>query len=129
MGVFRSVFSLSLLAGLAAFLTPIITHLVRIGGPFLTPHPTILGEGQGPILIEDTIHCEDVHFYRPANLLFSACEDNQETRFSWFPGLGHLEPVPSARGSIHVIDPKASWPFILMFTPQNDHILIGVALT
>lgn len=106
MGLFRSVFGLSVLAGLLAFVVPVVQHFIKIHGPFLVPIPTVLGEGQGPIYIDDTIHCEDVHHYRPANLLFTACEDVKETRFKWFPGLVHLEPSSPARGSIHIVDPK-----------------------
>lgn len=110
MGLFRSAVNLSLLAGLAAFLVPWGAHLVRIGGLFLTPIPTVLGDGQGPIYIEDTVHCEDVHHYLPANLLFAACEDSKSTRFDWFPPLGHLTPLPGvgARGSIHVVNPQVN---------------------
>lgn len=99
---------LALIAALVALLAPTVIHLAKIGGPFLTPNPTILGEGQGPIVIEDTIHCEDVHHYRPANLLFTACEDSKATRFDWFPGLGHLKPDAAGKGSIHVVDPQVS---------------------
>ncbi|KAJ5219824.1 hypothetical protein N7468_009028 [Penicillium chermesinum] len=106
MGSLRSVLNLSLLAGFAAFVVPVVVHFLTVFGPFLVPKPTVLGEGQGPIYIQDTVHCEDVHHYLPANLLFTACEDVKETRFKWFPGLGHyLEPQPPARGSIHVVDP------------------------
>ncbi|KAJ5632985.1 hypothetical protein N7490_009324 [Penicillium lividum] len=112
---FRSIFGLGLV-GLTAFWLPMIIHFLNIGGAFQTPTPTILGEGQGPIRIEDTIHCEDVHHYRPANLLFAACEDVKDTRFDWFPGLGHLTPHPPARGSIHVIDPKTFKSKRLAFT-------------
>lgn len=108
MGLFSLAFNLSLFAALAAILVPWGTHLVKIGGPFLTPNPTVLAEGHGPVYIEDTVHCEDVHHYRPANLLFAACEDSKSTRFDWFPPLGHLTPRPEARGSIHVVDPKVS---------------------
>ncbi|KXG45720.1 uncharacterized protein PGRI_045760 [Penicillium griseofulvum] len=101
---FGTVFSLGLVA-LVAFLAGPISHFVQITGVFFTPNSTVLGESQGPIYIEDTIHCEDVHHYRPANLLFTACEDNKNIRFSWFPPLGHLLPL-TAQGSIHVVDPK-----------------------
>lgn len=116
MGLFRSAFTLSLLAALAAFLVPWGAHLVKIGGPFLTPVPTVLGESQGPIYIEDTVHCEDVHHYLPANLLFAACEDSKSTRFDWFPPLGHLTPLPGARarGSIHVVNPQVSSVLVYM---------------
>ncbi|KAJ5999169.1 hypothetical protein N7451_006979 [Penicillium sp. IBT 35674x] len=116
MGVFRSLFGIGLVAGLVAFWLPMIVHFIKIGGVFETPTPTVLEEGQGPIRIEDTIHCEDVHHYRAANLLFTACEDTKDTRFDWFPGLGHLTPHPPARGSIHVIDPKTFKSKRLAFT-------------
>lgn len=117
MGLFSSKLALGLLIGLAAYLIPIINHIIKIGGVFDTPQQTVFGEGEGPIYIEDTIHCEDLHHYLPANLLFTACEDTVETRLDWFPGLGHLEPHSPARGSIHVIDPKvcpcATWAYEL----------------
>ncbi|KAI2675823.1 hypothetical protein CBS147332_8801 [Penicillium roqueforti] len=93
------------LVALVAFLAGPISHFVQIAGVFLTPNPTVLAAGQGPIYIQDTIHCEDVHYYRPANLLFTACEDDKSTRFSWFPPIGHFLPV-TTQGSIHVVDPK-----------------------
>ncbi|CAG7958870.1 unnamed protein product [Penicillium salamii] len=96
---------LGLFAALVSYLAGPVSHIVRISGVFLTPNPTVLGEGQGPIYIADTVHCEDVHHYRPANLLFTACEDHKSTRFSWFPPLGHMAQ-PSTRGSLHVVDPK-----------------------
>ncbi|KAJ5780889.1 hypothetical protein N7457_006049 [Penicillium paradoxum] len=100
---FGTVFSLGLL--LVAFLAGPISQFVRIGGVFLTPNPTVLSKGQGPIHIEDTVHCEDLHHYRPANLLFTACEDDRSGRFSWFPPLGNFVPVRN-QGSIHVVDPN-----------------------
>lgn len=115
MGFLRSSFGLGLIVGLVAFWGPIIWHHARIGGVFLTPKQTVFGEGQGPIRIEDTIHCEDVHYYEPANLVFTACEDTKDTRFKWFPGLGQLTPHPPARGSIHVVDPKVRY-----FNYDND---------
>ncbi|EFQ34882.1 serum paraoxonase/arylesterase [Colletotrichum graminicola] len=61
------------------------------------------------VLIDDTVHCEDIHHHVPSGLLFTACEDDETTRGAWFPGLGHLDdPVKGSKqkGSIHVIDPK-----------------------
>lgn len=95
----------SVFAAVVALLAGPISHLVRIGGVFLSPTLTILGEDQGPIFIEDTLHCEDVHYYRPANVLFTACEDDKNTRFSWFPPLGNLLQLKT-RGSVHTVDPK-----------------------
>ncbi|KAJ5377830.1 uncharacterized protein N7496_005239 [Penicillium cataractarum] len=105
MGLLSSAF-LGLFTMLVAILGPAVLHIIRVSGPFLTPNPTVLGAGQGPIVIEDTVHCEDLHYHRPANLLFTACEDVKETRFDWFPGLGHLDAKTVGRGSIHVVDPK-----------------------
>lgn len=95
----------TLLAAVIALLAGPIGHLVRIGGVFLSPAQTILEEDQGPIFINDTLHCEDVHYYRPANVLFTACEDDKSTRFSWFPPLGNLFQMKT-RGSFHIVDPK-----------------------
>ncbi|KAJ5692116.1 hypothetical protein N7462_001539 [Penicillium macrosclerotiorum] len=105
MGLFRSAL-LGLFAIAAAVIAPAVIHMVQVHGIFLTPKQTVLGEGQGPIYIPDTIHCEDLHHYRPANLLFTACEDVKTTRFKWFPGLGHLDAESAGQGSIHVVDPK-----------------------
>jgi hypothetical protein len=63
------------------------------------------------IAIPDTVHCEDLHYYAPSGTLFTACEDNADTRFKWFPGLANFddpELASKSRGSIHVIDPKVS---------------------
>lgn len=59
--------------------------------------------------IQDTTHCEDLHHYAPRNILFTACEDSDTIRFSWFPPLGVFDDptlATKARGSIHVIDPE-----------------------
>ncbi|OQD80888.1 hypothetical protein PENANT_c031G08337 [Penicillium antarcticum] len=66
--------ALATLIALISFLSAPISHIIRVGGVFHTPIPTILPDGHGPIYIEDTIHCEDVHHYKPANVLFTAYE-------------------------------------------------------
>ncbi|KAJ4302034.1 hypothetical protein N0V88_002167 [Collariella sp. IMI 366227] len=61
------------------------------------------------IVIPDTVHCEDLHYHASSGTLFTACEDNSETRFKWFPPLANFddpELAGKARGSIHVIDPR-----------------------
>ncbi|KAK0636405.1 hypothetical protein B0T17DRAFT_613140 [Bombardia bombarda] len=61
------------------------------------------------ISITDTTHCEDIHYHAPTDTLFTACEDNPETRFKWFPALANFDdPALGARsrGSIHVINPQ-----------------------
>ncbi|KAK4869767.1 hypothetical protein LT330_005491 [Penicillium expansum] len=115
---FGTIISLGLVA-LVAFLAGPINHFVQVTGFFRTLNPTVLGEGQGPIHIEDTIHCEDLHHYRPANLLFTACEDDKSTRFSWFPPLGHMLPR-TTQGSIHVVNPKTMKSTRLAFENFQD---------
>ncbi|KAJ5555516.1 hypothetical protein N7461_003986 [Penicillium sp. DV-2018c] len=114
---FGTALSIGLVA-LIAFLAGPISHFIRVAGVFLTPNPTVLAEGQAPIYIEDTIHCEDLHHYRPANLLFTACEDDKSTRFKWFPPLGSFVPV-ATQGSIHVIDPETMKSSRLAFEDFN----------
>ncbi|KAK0727515.1 hypothetical protein B0T26DRAFT_637893 [Lasiosphaeria miniovina] len=59
--------------------------------------------------IADTAYCEDIHYHAPSSTLFTACEDNDETRHKWFPPLTNFddpELAQRSRGSIHVINPK-----------------------
>lgn len=61
------------------------------------------------VVIQDTTHCEDLHYHASTNSIFTACEDVSVTRHSWFPGLGLLkDPLigQEGKGSIHVIDTK-----------------------
>ncbi|KJZ75167.1 hypothetical protein HIM_05361 [Hirsutella minnesotensis 3608] len=56
-----------------------------------------------------TAHCEDIHYHKSSNLLFTACEDDPATRHAWFPPLAifdHPEVGFQARGSLKTIDPK-----------------------
>lgn len=104
-----------LVALLSAFLAaPAIYNadLVRtfkVMGVFRNPTNTAIPDSSSLVVIDDTTHCEDLHYHAPSNLLFTACEGNQETRFSWFPPLANFDD-PSitlkSRGSIHVIDPN-----------------------
>ena len=91
--------------GLAAFLARPITRFTTVLGVFRQPVPTIIEDGN-LITIPDTMLCEDVHLHKSSNILFTACEDSYESRFSWFPGLGVLHDPRKMRGSLHVIDPK-----------------------
>ncbi|KAH6850443.1 hypothetical protein B0I37DRAFT_114420 [Chaetomium sp. MPI-CAGE-AT-0009] len=65
---------------------------------------------QGDVIaIPDTVHCEDLHYHAPSGTLFTACEDDAETRFKWFPPLVNFDDPElgsKSRGSLHVIDPK-----------------------
>ncbi|KAK4041252.1 hypothetical protein C8A01DRAFT_14972 [Parachaetomium inaequale] len=104
--------SLSLLGALLAY----VFYTV---GPFVYRAGTLLGvlrkypngaavKGE-LIAIPDTVHCEDIHYHAPSGTLFTACEDNVETRFRWFPPLTNFDDPElgsKSRGSIHVVDPK-----------------------
>lgn len=100
--------SVAVLALLITLFGPAVQQWATVIGLFRTPASTPLGPAD-MILIEDTIHCEDLHHHLASDLLFTACEDSKDTRFGWFPALGKLQApqvVTEARGSIHVIDPK-----------------------
>ncbi|KAK4235307.1 hypothetical protein C8A03DRAFT_36852 [Achaetomium macrosporum] len=104
--------SLSLLGALLAY-------VFYTAGPFVHRTLTVLGafrkysdgasiKGE-VVFIPDTVHCEDVHYHGPSGTLFTACEDNAETRFKWFPPLANFDdPELGSRsqGSIHVVNPK-----------------------
>lgn len=98
------------LTGLAAFLYGPTTHrfLSKIG-TFRELSSTPLSNPDDLVVLRDTTHCEDVHYYAPAHTLFTACEDVNETRFKWFPPLGAFGDASVAwnsKGSIHIIDPE-----------------------
>jgi hypothetical protein len=98
--------------------TTLVAYVFYAFGPSTHRSLTVLGALRGNlestnveelVVIPDTTHCEDVHFYAPSQTLFTACEDNAETRFSWFPPLANFDNPELARkskGSIHVVDPK-----------------------
>ncbi|KAJ4424443.1 hypothetical protein N0V82_000965 [Gnomoniopsis sp. IMI 355080] len=98
------------LVGLAAYMYGPATHgtLTKFGVfRDLTSSP--LTNADDLISIHDTTHCEDLHYYAPANTLFTACEDVSATRFKWFPPLviyNDPQSAWSAKGSIHTIDPE-----------------------
>ncbi|KHN94092.1 serum paraoxonase/arylesterase family protein [Metarhizium album ARSEF 1941] len=72
--------------------------------------------------IPDTVHCEDLHYHEPSNLLFTACEDTEDTRYAWFPPLAHLDDPNvglKAQGSIKIIDHGTMKAKKLKFTNFN----------
>lgn len=97
------------LAGLAAYMYGPTTHsaLTKLG-VFRQLTSTPLANPGDLVFIKDTVHCEDIHYYIPANTLFAACEDVNTTRFKWFPplGLSDANVAWNAKGSIHTIDPE-----------------------
>lgn len=98
----------AVLAVLIAFGYAPIQRELTVLGAFRTPSPPATPQALGLVKIQDTVHCEDLHHYRRANKLFTACEDDASTRFRWFPPLGNFKAVPGVgqRGSIHVVDPE-----------------------
>ncbi|KAK4119180.1 hypothetical protein N657DRAFT_582243 [Parathielavia appendiculata] len=98
----------------------VLAYLLYAVGPSLHRRLTVLGalrrypgaattNGAEVIAIPDTVHCEDIHYHAPSGSLFTACEDNAETRFKWFPPLANFddpELAGKSRGSIHVVDPN-----------------------
>lgn len=100
------------LVGLAAYVYGPATHgtLTKLGVfRELTSSP--LTNADDFISIQDTTHCEDLHYYAPTNTLFTACEDVSATRFKWFPPLviySDPEHAWNAKGSVHTIDPEVS---------------------
>ncbi|KAK6712303.1 hypothetical protein SNK05_006758 [Fusarium graminearum] len=101
--------ALSALAiGLGVLVARPINRFTTVLGVFRQPANTIVKDGDF-VTIADTMLCEDLHLHKSSGLLYTACEDSYESRFSWFPGLGVLhDPLTASksRGSIHVIDPK-----------------------
>jgi hypothetical protein len=89
-----------------------IPRLVKVIGVFRSSDfSAFQAQAENLVVIEDTVHCEDLHHHRESDLLFTACEDTQATRHAWFPPLAIFDdPIlgQSAQGSIHVIDPTVS---------------------
>lgn len=100
----------ALVATIVGFYGPAVTRTVTVFGIFRTPANTPV-DAADIVFIDDTVHCEDLHHHLPSGLLFTACEDDPDTRYAWFPPLARLgkpETMTKARGSLHVIDPKVS---------------------
>ncbi|KAK6005815.1 hypothetical protein QM012_007457 [Aureobasidium pullulans] len=109
-----AILSVAALAALSAYIVPPIRHELKVVGVGRTVVSTI-PNAVDYVKIEDTTHCEDLHYYAPANLLFTACED-RHTRFEWFPPLGSFDPPEDGtQGSIHVIDPETMKSIRLSF--------------
>ena len=115
-------FWLSLIAILAsifgAFLSSApVRRTLTLGGIFRTPTVSIQNAASGVTALDGTIQCEDLHYHEPSNLIFTACEENEGLRFSWFPPLGNFDDpsdVYKSQGSIKIINPIVS---------QRTHLL------
>ncbi|KAK5094620.1 hypothetical protein LTS08_008476 [Lithohypha guttulata] len=99
--------SLAFLAVLIANLWQPIAHRATVLG--LTRSPTKIDNIHGigtPIRIPDTIHCEDVHYHRASNRLYTACEGPASSRTLWFPPLAHFSRRNDVgQGKIVVVNP------------------------
>ena len=102
--------TIAILAILISILYASTIRMTTIMGIFKHPQPyTTTAKDKGEIgyfqRIDDTVQCEDLHWYQPANLLFAACEDEMAPRFRWWPAMGIFRQVSLHTGSLHVIDP------------------------
>ncbi|KAE8395377.1 serum paraoxonase/arylesterase family protein [Aspergillus alliaceus] len=111
-----SLLNLAILTVLVAtFYGPVHRQMTVLGVLRKATDEARLAEQQAFYKIEDTMHCEDLHFHRPSHKIFTACEDSVLPRFKWFPPLGNFEGPVSSTGSIHVIDPKTMRSTRLVF--------------
>ncbi|KAB8254247.1 hypothetical protein BDV32DRAFT_18999 [Aspergillus pseudonomiae] len=90
----------------ATFYGPVYRQLTVLGVLRKATDEVRLAEQQAFHRIEDTMQCEDLHYYMPSHKIFTACEDSVLPRFKWFPPLGNFEGPVDSTGSIHVIDPR-----------------------
>lgn len=111
---------------------PLHRSFVVLGAFRRTPLSTLSADEI--LTIEDTIHCEDLHYYAPSSTIFTTCEDNISTRFRWFPPLAIFDDPGlgnRSRGSIHVIDPKTLTSRRLLspnFPPHLPFVTHGIDL-
>jgi len=81
----------------------------KVMGVFRQSANTAITHPSNLVVIADTPHCEDLHYHGPSRLIFTACEADNSTRYSWFPPLANMDDPSvtlNSRGSIHVVDPK-----------------------
>jgi hypothetical protein len=81
----------------AVILGTLILLIAMLWGPFAVRvevlgisrsfHPIRNIHGEDVHVISNTLYCEDLHYHRPSNLLFTACESNDQDRWKWWPAL------------------------------------------
>ncbi|KAF7590792.1 hypothetical protein BBP40_002360 [Aspergillus hancockii] len=102
----RSLLNLAILTVLVATLYDPVYRQLTVLGVFRKATAEVrLAEQQVFHKIEDTMQCEDLHYYKPTGKIFTACEDSVLPRFKWFPPLGNFAGPVNWTGSIHIIDP------------------------
>lgn len=112
MALATPVFVAALGGGLAYLYGSATQQLVTRMGVLRQLTSTPLSSPDDLVVIQDTTHCEDLHYWAPSNTIFTACEDLNTTRAAWFPGLGTFNDASvawSAKGSIHTIDPEVGY--------------------
>ena len=110
---------------LAAWPGPAVWRFAKVVGIFRRPSSTPVDDRDFHV-IEDTTHCEDIHYHAPSNSLFAACQDIASVRFRWFPPVANFDdPVlaSTTQGSIHVIDAEVrNKPYVPDSDPDSlDH--------
>lgn len=120
----------ALVAGLAVFggytYGPLIKRTSTVIGWSRTINNTPVAAGD-ITFIGDTVHCEDIHHHVPSGLLFTACEDDAESRKAWFPPLGTMNDPAKANqfvGSIHIIDPKVRPRWLESYEPRSRRLTL-----
>ena len=96
---------LVLAVSLAAFLGPAVQRSFTILGVFRKPQQTVLASVDHLKTLDGTAYCEDLHYHKPSNLLFTACDD---VRLSWFPPIANFDDSTAgnnAKGELKTIDP------------------------
>jgi hypothetical protein len=93
-----------------AYIYPAVQRFVTVAGVFRTPATIRPSSTEDLVLIDNTIHCEDIHYHTPSGKLYTACENSLETRFSWFPPLAlfNASVIGQSKGGLFIIDPKVS---------------------
>ncbi|RFU73114.1 serum paraoxonase arylesterase family [Trichoderma arundinaceum] len=84
-----------------------VQRIIYVSGIFRKPERTEVAP-EDYVVIDNTLHCEDMHYHEPSGLIFTACEDHKGSRLRWFPPLGHFADPQTARmkGKLQIIDPK-----------------------
>ncbi|KAH6606107.1 serum paraoxonase arylesterase family [Trichoderma cornu-damae] len=84
-----------------------LRRIIHVSGAFRKPERTEVAPGDY-VTIDNTLHCEDMHYHELSGLIFTACEDYKGSRLTWFPPLGHFGDPSTAKmkGRLQVIDPK-----------------------
>ncbi|KAH8130860.1 hypothetical protein FP744_10004276 [Trichoderma asperellum] len=85
-----------------------LQRLLLVTGAFRQPGSTELASGDF-MVIDSTLHCEDLHYHDSTGLIFTACEGFRGSRLKWFPPIDHFfEPSNPGlhKGNLQIIDPK-----------------------